>query len=104
MTKNGLTMKTTTCCANPASFTRAAEIFKALGHPTRAMVVAEIGDGERCVRELTKLAGCDISTMSNHLAVLKAAGVLRSERRGSQVFYRVALDCVLDFLSCVARK
>jgi DNA-binding transcriptional ArsR family regulator len=104
MTNVPLTMKATSCCAQPASFNRAAEVFKALGHPTRAMVVAEIGDGERCVCELTELAGCDMSTMSNHLAVLKAAGVLRSERRGARVFYSVALTCVLGFLDCVARK
>ncbi|MBI5433384.1 MAG: winged helix-turn-helix transcriptional regulator [Planctomycetes bacterium] len=97
-------MKASTCCAKPGSFTGAAEVFKALGHPTRTMVVAEIGDGERCVCELTELAGCDMSTMSNHLAVLKAAGVLRSERRGARVFYSVALGCVLELLSCVARK
>lgn len=97
-------MKGTSCCAKPASFTRAAQVFKALGHPTRVLAVSAIGKDERCVCELTELAGCDVSTMSNHLAVLKSAGVLRSERRGSQVFYQVELGCVLELLDCVARR
>lgn len=90
-------------CACSESFGAAAEVFKALGHPTRVMAVSAIGRKERCVQELTELAGCDISTMSNHLAVLRAAGVLTSERRGSQVFYSVARPCVLDFLRCLSR-
>lgn len=96
-------MKTATtsrrCC--PSTFRAPAEVFKALGHPTRVMVVVALGKGERCVCELTELAGCDMSTMSNHLAVLKSAGVVSAERRASQVFYRVARPCVLDLLRCL---
>jgi DNA-binding transcriptional ArsR family regulator len=88
-------------CRCSESLSASAEVFKALGHPTRVLVVEVIGDGERCVRELTDRAGCDMSTMSNHLAVLRSAGILRSERRRSQVFYRVAKPCVLDFLRCL---
>ena len=94
----------TKCCASrfsPVSFKASAEVFKALGHPTRLMVVAALADGPRCVGDLTALAGCDASTMSNHLAVLKAAGVLGAERRASQVFYSVARPCVLDFVRCL---
>ncbi len=90
-----------TSCCQPVSFTQSAEVFRSLGHPTRVMVIAAIGRGERCVRELTDRAGCDMSTMSNHLSVLRQAGVLSSERRGSQVFYRVAKPCVLDFVQCL---
>jgi ArsR family transcriptional regulator len=88
-------------CCRPASYGISAAIFRALGHPTRVMVVAAIGRGERCVQALTDRAGCDMSTMSNHLSVLRQAGVLTSERRGSQVFYRVSKPCVLDFVQCL---
>jgi ArsR family transcriptional regulator len=88
----------------PATIAAAAEVFKALGHPTRVRVVAALAKGERCVCELTELAGCDMSTMSNHLAVLRTAGVLAAERRASQVFYRVEMPCVLDFVRCLARR
>lgn len=89
------------CCAAPTDVARAAEVFKSLGHPTRTLAVATLGGGERCVCELAALAGCDMSTMSAHLAVLKHAGVVRSEKRGAQVFYSVALPCVLQMLRCV---
>ncbi|MBK7644643.1 MAG: helix-turn-helix transcriptional regulator [Planctomycetes bacterium] len=91
-------------CCRPVSYALSASIFRALGHPTRVMVVATIGKGERCVQQLTDRAGCDISTMSNHLSVLRQAGVLSSERRGSHVFYRVALPCVLDFVGCLVPR
>lgn len=92
------TMKSVALAAERSNL---AEIFKALSHPTRVLVVEALGREERCVCELTELAGCDMSTMSNHLAVMRSAGVLRSERRASQVFYRVAKPCVLDFLKCL---
>lgn len=86
----------------PGAFAPAAEVFKALGHPTRLMVVATLGQGERCVCDLTEFAGCDISTMSNHLAVLRSAGLVSAERRASRVFYRIARPCVLEVLRCLA--
>lgn len=86
---------------SPADFVAAAEVLKALAHATRAMVAVVLGQGERCVAELAELAGCDMSTMSNHLTVLRHAGVVRSERRGSQVFYQLARPCVLDMLRCL---
>lgn len=85
----------------PRTLAASAAVFRALGHPTRVMVVAAIGEGERCVQELTDRAGCDMSTMSNHLAVLRHAGVVSCERRGSNVFYRLAMPCVLDFVRCL---
>ena len=78
-----------------------AQVFKALAHPSRLLVVQELSRGERCVCELTELVGSDMSTVSKHLAVLQAAGVVDSEKRGSQVYYRLSMPCVLGFFSCV---
>ena len=52
------------------------------------------------------LVGSSWSTVSRHLSVLKEAGVLEDEKRGLQVFYRVALPCVNSFMDCLdaARK
>ena len=88
----------------PETFAAAADVFKALGHPTRLMVVATLGKGERCVCDLTELAGCDMSTMSNHLSTLKSAGVVSAERRASKVFYRIARPCVLDVIRCLVDR
>ena len=76
-------------------------VFKALGHPARVEMVRELAGGERCVCELVGVAGLGWSTVSRHLAVLKSAGVVADEKRGQQVFYRLALPCVARFLACL---
>lgn len=78
-----------------------AAIFKALGHPARLQIVEELAAGERCVCDLVELVGLGWSTVSRHLMVLKAAGVLEDEKRGLQVFYRLALPCVKSFTECL---
>jgi len=80
---------------------RHARVFKALGHATRLFMVRELGRGERCVQDLQRLVGSDLSTVSKHLAVLREAGLVRDERRGNQVFYSLAAPCVLEFMACV---
>jgi ArsR family transcriptional regulator len=81
--------------------TARAEIIKALAHPSRLLIVEELGAGERCVRDLTDLVGADISTVSRHLSVLRHAGLVATEKRGTQVFYRLRTRCVLSFFECV---
>lgn len=86
---------------NPRLIEAQAGVFKALGHPARLRMVRALGGGEMCVCELRDLVDLDMSTVSKHLAVLKAAGVLAGEKRGNWMFYRVALACVPGFLSCL---
>ena len=76
-------------------------ILKALAHPARLFMVEKLGEGERCVADLTEMVGSDMSTVSKHLAILKAAGILADEKRGTQVFYRLAAPCALNFFSCL---
>ncbi len=78
-----------------------ARIIKALGHASRLQMIDELSLGERCVCELRDLVGADMSTVSKHLSVLKNAGLVEDEKRGTQVFYRLKVPCVLKFFSCV---
>jgi len=78
-----------------------ARIIKALAHPTRLFIVEELDKKECCVRELTEMIGADMSTVSKHLAVLKNAGIVTDEKRGSQVFYKLRVLCILKFFGCV---
>jgi ArsR family transcriptional regulator len=78
-----------------------AAVFKALGHPARLQIVESLADGERCVCELVDAVGSGWSTVSRHLTVLKAAGILEDEKRGLQVFYKLALPCVNTFAECL---
>ncbi len=76
-----------------------AHVIKALAHPTRLFIVDELSRaGERCVYELTEKIGASMASVSRHLALLKDAGILEDDKRGNQVFYRLRIPCVLDFL------
>ena len=84
-----------------ALFEARAEIVKALAHPTRLFIVQELSKGERCVCELRKEIGADISTVSKHLSVLKNAGLVQDDKRGLQVYYRLRCPCILSFFNCI---
>ena len=69
-----------------------AQVFKALADPVRLRLVSLIGahqGGEVCVCELTEAFDLTQPTISHHLKVLRKAGVLGSERRGTWVYYRL---------------
>ncbi len=78
-----------------------SKVMKALAHPTRLFIVDELSRGERCVCDLTEKIGADVSTVSKHLSVLKRAGIVRDDKRGVQVFYRLRVPCILNFFGCV---
>jgi ArsR family transcriptional regulator len=76
-------------------------VFKALGNPARLTLVRTLQGGEHCVCDLVEAIGLGWSTTSKHLEVLRDAGVVASEKRGQQVFYRLELDCVAEFIACL---
>ena len=78
-----------------------AAVLKALDHPTRLWMAEQLADGEKCVCELGEFIDADFSTISKHLSVLKQAGVVVDEKRGKQVYYRLKVPCLLNYLSCV---
>ena len=78
-----------------------ARILRALAHPSRLFIVEELARGERCVCDLQAMIGSDMSTVSKHLAQLKGAGVVESDKRGAQVFYSLRATCVSGFLDCI---
>jgi DNA-binding transcriptional ArsR family regulator len=84
-----------------AQYEARAQIIKSMAHPSRLFIVEELSRGERCVCELTEMIGADMSTVSKHLSILKNAGIVDDDKRGSMVYYRLNVPCVLDFLKCV---
>jgi len=84
-----------------ARFEARCKIIKAMAHPTRLFMVDALARQEKCVCELTELVGADISTVSRHLAVMKNAGIVQSEKRGAQVYYNLRVPCILSFFDCV---
>ncbi|MGB6337766.1 MAG: metalloregulator ArsR/SmtB family transcription factor, partial [Thermoanaerobaculia bacterium] len=82
--------------------TAQARVIKALAHPTRLFLVEELSREERCVCELAEMVGSDMSTVSKHLALLRQAGIVQDDKRGKKVFYRLRMNCALDFTSCAS--
>ncbi len=78
-----------------------AAIVKALAHPTRLFLVEELSRQPRCVCELQRMVGADMSTVSKHLSILKTAGLVEVDKRGAQVFYSLRVPCVLRFFGCI---
>ena len=85
----------------PADFRQASEVFKALGNANRLLIVDALAEGERCVADLTALVGLDMSTVSNHLSVLRNVGIVQDERRATQIFYTLKKKCLLNIFCCL---
>ena len=66
-----------------------AQIFAALGDPTRTRIVFALTRGEHSVNALAEMAGVSASAVSHHLARLRGIRLVRAQRRGNQVFYCV---------------
>jgi DNA-binding transcriptional ArsR family regulator len=84
-----------------ANLKKRAGILKALAHPTRLFILQKLSEREHCVCELRDLVKADLSTVSKHLSLMKSAGIVEDEKRGSQVFYTLKFPCVLNFFSCI---
>ncbi len=82
-------------------FTAKANVLKALAHPTRLWMAEMLSEGERCVCEFADKIDADMSTISKHLSVLKQAGIVEDDKRGKQVYYKLKVPCVLNFMNCV---
>jgi len=75
---------------------RFAAVARALGDPKRLCVLESLAGGEASVGELATRVACQVPNMSQHLAVLRSAGLVSARRDGSTVYYRLADPKVLD--------
>ena len=76
------------------------KIIKAMAHSTRLFIVDELSKKEKCVCELQKMIGDDFSTVSKHLTILKNAGLVLSNKRSNQVFYKIDASCANKIICC----
>jgi ArsR family transcriptional regulator, virulence genes transcriptional regulator len=73
-----------------ASAGEAEELLKALANRHRLMILCQLIDGERSVGELADLVSLRISTMSQHLALLRRDGLVSARRDGQTIWYAIA--------------
>ena len=85
------------------TFVKQAEMLKALAHQSRLMIVNRLSRGECSVGELRDLVGGDLSTVSKHLALLRAHGIVEARREGTTVYYRLLTPCVCNFFTCATQ-
>jgi rhodanese-related sulfurtransferase/biotin operon repressor len=89
-----------------ALFDGFADVAKALSSGRRAEIVDVLANGERSVERLAEEVGLSIANTSQHLQILKNAGLVASRRRGNFVYYSLASPEVLGFwrsLQTIAR-
>lgn len=80
---------------------RAARVIRVLGHPLRLRMLEALEGGERNVTELVSTTGATQALVSQHLAILRAEGVVGSRRDGSRVYYRITEPKVHRILDCI---
>src|ERR1700723_961599 len=68
----------------------AGELLRALAAPVRIAIVLQLRESHRCVHELVDALSVPQPLVSQHLKILKAAGVVAGERSGREVLYRLA--------------
>ncbi len=83
-----------------AVYKHQAGVLKALANESRLMLIDRLGEGECTVGDLTEMLGRDQSTVSKHLAMLRAHGIVEDRREGNNVYYTLCTPCVRNFFAC----
>lgn len=73
--------------AEHEAYEAAGELLRALAAPVRIAIVTELAGGQRCVHELVDALQVPQPLVSQHLRVLRGAGVVRGSRRGREIVY-----------------
>ncbi len=80
-----------------------AEVAKALGHSHRLEILELVAQGARSVEALAARAGLSVANASQHLQLLRRAGLLASRREGKRVLYSLSDPLVLDLTGALRR-
>ncbi|MEL7609020.1 MAG: metalloregulator ArsR/SmtB family transcription factor [Bacillota bacterium] len=86
-----------------ASLTEKAEFLKALAHPVRLCILRMLLDGSSNVTQMNCCIGASQSNLSQHLAKLRSAGIVKGTREGAEIYYSIkdgemqhAIACILN--------
>jgi ArsR family transcriptional regulator len=74
-------------------------MLKALSHPIRLQIVKLLINGELCVCDINDIIDARQSNLSQHLKILKDAGILKQHKEGSRVIYGLSQPEIRDLIS-----
>jgi len=83
---------------------RIAEVLKALGHPTRVKIIKYLADGEKCVKEIWQELGIPQPTVSQHINILKNAGIISFRKDGVKTCYRVEEPKAVEIIKLLSEE
>ena len=86
---------------DPEVLTRAADTIRVLGHPERIKIVEVLEGGDATVSEIQDKVGISQPMVSQHLARLRAHGIVESSRDGQHVIYSLVEPKVEHILRCI---
>lgn len=93
----------------PSDYANCATLLKLIGHPVRLAILDSLKDGERCVNDVCQLLNTAQPNVSQHLSVLRAAGIVSVTENGTWRCYSIVnhmmVKGILDVLNefCMKR-
>jgi ArsR family transcriptional regulator len=83
---------------------RISEIFKALGHPTRLKIISYLAEGEKCVKDIWQELGIPQPTVSQHINILKEAGIISFRKEGVKTCYKIEMPTVVKIVKLLQKE
>ena len=80
-------------------FSSQAEVLRLLSHPIRLKIIVGLMDSACCVKDIWSCLEMPQATVSQHLAVLRAHGIVKGEREGTSITYKVVDPFVKEFIN-----
>lgn len=85
-------------------YQKVSETLKALSHPTRLQIVEYLSEGKKCVKEIWEELRIPQPTASQHINVLKNAGVICYKKEGVRTCYRIKDERVIRILKILKEE
>ena len=79
------------------------DVFKALSDPTRLKILESVQNGEKCICEIVPVTGKSQPNVSQHLKVLKNAGLIHERKNGTNILIKAAHNDIFKIVSMVKR-
>lgn len=83
---------------NEEHIAQASRALKAMAHPLRLKILCVLGDQEISVQDIVDCVGTSQSNISQHLAILRDKGMLRTRKEANRVFYRISDERTLTLI------